>query len=68
MYKKIIKRGEREYDYYIYIGYSENLIGYMIIEGDKINEILPRTSKFHHYRKIRYKRQYIKSIKNKRKI
>jgi|TARA_Y100000310_G_C20349094_1_gene653464 hypothetical protein len=63
MYKKIIKRGEQQYTYYIYIDYSENLIGYTIIHKDKIEEILPKISKLHHYRRIRYKRQYIRSIK-----
>jgi len=55
----------RRFDYYIYIDYSENLIGYTIIEGDKINEILPRISKLHHYKKVKHKRAYISVMKKK---
>jgi len=51
------------FDYYIYIDYSENLIGYIIIHKDKIEELLPKLSKFHHYRGLKHKRQYISSIK-----
>ena len=36
------------FDYYIYIDYSENLIGYIIIHKDKIEELLPKLSKFRH--------------------
>jgi hypothetical protein len=63
MYKKTIKKEENKFDYYIYVDYSENLIGYTIISKDKITEILPKISKFHHYRKIKHKRQYLKSIR-----
>ena len=55
-------RGRKEYDYYIFIDYSENLIGYSIIEQKKINGLLPKISKFHHYRDHRNKKVYIKHI------
>ena len=53
----------KEFDYYIFIDYSENLIGYNIIENDKIKGLLPKISKFAHYRKLKYKSSYIHSIK-----
>ena len=55
----------KEFDYYIFIDYSENLIGYNIIEAAKIKELLPKISKFAHYRDLRHKKEYINSIKNK---
>ena len=53
----------KEFDYYIFIDYSENLIGYNIIENKKLKELLPKISKFTHYRKLRHKNAYIHSIK-----
>lgn len=55
----------REFDYYIFIDFSENLIGYNIIEHDKMIELLPKISKFSHYKNLRYKRAYLKSIKKR---
>ena len=37
---------KREFDYYIFIDYSENLIGYNIIEKEKVGELLLKTSRF----------------------
>jgi len=53
----------KEFDYYIFIDFSENLIGYNIIEHDKLNALLPKISKFAHYRKLKHKHSYIQSIK-----
>jgi len=53
----------KEFDYYIFIDYSENLIGCSIIENKKLKELLPKISKFAHYKNLRHKRAYIKSIK-----
>ncbi len=50
-------------DYYIYLDYSENLVGYIIIKKEKIGEIMPRISKLHHYKEIKNKKGYIQSIK-----
>ena len=50
-------------DYYIFIDYSERLVGYMIIQKEKIKGLLPRISKLHHYKDIKYKKAYIQSIK-----
>ncbi|MEK6936108.1 MAG: hypothetical protein AABW67_04925 [Nanoarchaeota archaeon] len=56
--------GKREFDYYIFIDYSEDYLGYSIIEKDKIKEIIPKISKFAHYRELKYKSAYLRSIKN----
>lgn len=52
---------KKEFDYYIFIDYSKNLIGYNIIEKSKINNLLPKISKFRHYRNSRNKRLYLKN-------
>lgn len=39
-----------DFDYYIFIDYSENLIGYNIIEKEKVGELLLKTSRFRHYK------------------
>lgn len=54
----------KEFDYYIFIDYSENLMGYNIIEKDKVRELLPKISKFRHYRDSRGRKIYLKHIKN----
>ena len=41
------------------------MIGYDIIENKKLKEILPRISKFTHYKQLRHKRAYIHSIKDR---
>ena len=55
----------KEFDYYIFIDFSENLIGYNIIEDEKLKNILPKISKFAHYKQLRHKRAYLHSIKNR---
>lgn len=52
----------REFDYYIFIDYSENLIGYSIIENKKLKELLPKISRFRHYKEARNKKLYLKNI------
>ena len=59
----INNKEKRDVDYYIYIDYSENLVGYAIIRKESISELLPRISKLHHYKDIKHKKSYIKSIK-----
>lgn len=53
----------KEFDYYIFIDYSENLIGYLILEKNKLKELLPKISKFSHYNELKNKSSYIHSIK-----
>jgi len=51
----------KEFDYYIFIDYSENLIGYNIIEREKVPELLLRISRFRHYRSSRDRKIYLKN-------
>ena len=53
----------KEFDYYIFIDYSENLIGYNIIEKEKIKELLPKISKLKHYKVLRRKKEYLNSMR-----
>ncbi len=55
--------GAKTFDYYIFIDYSEDLLGYLVIEQKMISEIIPKISKFAHYKTLKYKRAYIHSIK-----
>ena len=55
--------GAKQFDYYIFIDYSENYLGYLIIEGNKIKEFLPKISKFDHYRELKHKKAYLNSIR-----
>jgi hypothetical protein len=55
---------KKEFDYYIYIDYSENLIGYIILDKDNFKKILLKISRFRHYRDARDKRLYLRNIKN----
>lgn len=52
-----------EFDYYIFIDYSENLIGYNIIEKNKIKELLPKITRLRHYRSAGNRRLYLQNIK-----
>ena len=54
---------KKEFEYYIYIDYSENLIGYNIIEKEKIKELLPKLDRFRHYRGSKNRKIYLKHIK-----
>ena len=56
-------RQKRKIDYYIYIDYSAELIGYNIIENEKICLILPKIAKFRHYKEERHKKIYLLKIK-----
>jgi len=56
--------GKKEFDYYIFIDYSINLIGYLIIEKKNIKSIISKISKLRHYREVSNKEGYIKSLKS----
>jgi|SRR3989344_516700 len=55
--------GAREFDYYIFIDYSEDLIGYIIINKERIKDCLLKSSKLKHYKDLKNKNAYLKSIK-----
>lgn len=54
----------KEFDYYIFIDFSESLIGYNIIEREKLKDLLLKTNKFKHYSEVRNKKLYMKNIRN----
>lgn len=51
-----------EFDYYIYIDYSEKLIGYTIIEKGKVRVLLPKISRFRHYKTAKKRKLYLKNV------
>ncbi len=56
-------RNRREYDHYIFIDYSDKLIGYNIIERRGVSELLPKVVKLRHYRNLKHKREYLRAMK-----
>jgi len=57
------KMKTQEFDYYIYIDFSENLIGYTIIEKSNVKEIISKIVKFDHYSGVKHKKEYLRAIK-----
>lgn len=57
-------KDRKDYDYYIFLDYSEDLVGYNIIEQKKIIELLPKISRFEHYKGRRNRKIYLKHINN----
>ncbi len=53
----------KEFDYYIFLDYSVDLIGYSILEKKKLFELIPKISKFAHYREVKNKPSYVHAIK-----
>lgn len=53
----------KEFDYYIFIDYSENLIGYTLFQKEKIKEILPWIHKLKHYHSLKNRDLYLKAMK-----
>ncbi len=56
--------GAKEFDYYIFIDYSESWIGYIIIKKEKIKDCLLKISRFRHYKEARQRKLYLKKVKN----
>ena len=54
----------KKFDYYIFIDFSENLIGYNIISNEKMKELLLRISRFRHYKEAENRKLYLKNVKN----
>jgi len=55
--------GAKAFDYYIFIDYSENLIGYIILMKDDLKECLSKISRLKHYREAKQKKLYLKNAK-----
>lgn len=51
------------FDYYIFIDYSERLVGYVIVQKEMVQKLLHKITKLHHYKDVKYKKAYIQSIK-----
>lgn len=62
------KKQKRAFDFYIFIDYSQDMVGYNIIHKEKVPIILSKIIKFRHYKEERHKRIYLlkirKEIKN----
>lgn len=54
---------DKLFDYYIFMDYSESLVGYIIINKKNIKELLSKTSKLKHYNRVKNKSPYLLSIK-----
>jgi len=52
-----------KFDYYIFIDYSENLIGYNIIEKESVKELIKEAIKLRHFKKLKHKRTYLLKVK-----
>ena len=57
-------KDRKDYDYYIFLDYSEDLIGYNIIKQKNIIELLPKILRFEHYKGRRNRKIYLKHINN----
>ncbi len=63
--------GAREFDYYIFVDYSENLIGYLILRKENLRDCLSKISRFRHYREAKKRKLYLKNVKktfNKKEV
>lgn len=58
------KKQKMAFDFYIFIDYSDDLIGYNIIEREKVKILLVKIVKFGHYKEERHKGTYLAKIKN----
>lgn len=54
---------KKEFDYYIFVDYSECLIGYMIIDNKFVNQLINKTFQFRHFKELRNKNTYLLKIK-----
>lgn len=61
--KEAVTLNKKEFDYYIFLDYSESLVGYSIIEKRNLSLILPKIIKFRHYKEERHKKTYLLKIK-----
>lgn len=54
---------KKEFDYYVFIDYSEDLIGYIIVNKEEVKELLSKITKLKHYTKLKYKKSYLNSMR-----
>ena len=53
----------QKFDYYVFVDYSENLIGYAVLNGNNLENLLSKTTKLKHYRDVKHRKEYLKAIK-----
>jgi hypothetical protein len=51
------------FDYYIFLDYSLELLGYILIERKNIEEIISKIRKVKHYKDVKLKKLYLSSIR-----
>ena len=56
-------RNRKDYDYYIFIDYSDDLIGCSIIKEKNIKDLLSKISRFRHYKSQKNRKIYLNKIK-----
>ncbi|MBS3100075.1 hypothetical protein J4463_02565 [Candidatus Pacearchaeota archaeon] len=54
----------KEFDYYVFIDYSDNLIGYIILKKENLRDCLCNISRFRHYRESKKRKLYLKNAKS----
>ncbi len=54
----------KKFDYYVFIYYSNNFLGYSVVEDCKISKILPLITRFRHYRNARKRKLYLKNVRD----
>jgi hypothetical protein len=57
-----IKELIRDFNYHVFVDYSLDHIGYIIVESKNLKGIMKLTRKLHHYSEIKHKDKYIKDI------
>jgi hypothetical protein len=63
--------GKKQFDYYLFIDYSENYIGYLVLDKCNLGDCVNVSSRFRHYKNARNKKLYLKNAKktfNKKEI
>ena len=53
----------KQFDYYVFVDYSENYLGYLIVGKEELKELVPKIAKFANYNELKHKKAYLKSIK-----
>jgi len=52
----------KEFDYYIFIDYSENFVGYLIVSNVQLKILIPKISRLRHYKDSRNRKLYLKNV------
>jgi len=55
----------KEFDYYIFIDYSEDLIGYIIISNANVKEIAFKLAKIKHFKTVKHPQAYLSAVKKR---